>query len=394
MQNTDEEIPEYNADVLGDDHSEENNNQPLPIDKYTFSIAHCKICLDTLKNPVSLPCGHNFCNTCLINQTVNIQESRSSSCWVCRTSYVEFLKNNGKCRIKPNHLLDLLLRLFGQLFAENPDETEAMVQRMLMATTTEPVEPLDNVMDNIYTLLTTQHDIDRIGVYIAQLRKTQRRATIRMGNLASELAVRKISHPADMAVNDRLHLTNLNIIKEAVVQFRTLRQPVYNVILIQTRASDFVHPTKFFDMPVRGITATTSIVIVQCTAHDIPTINEFFDNNNIVYEAIVAIWQEEEMSAAARARNVSARSRVTHFFVAGTVGQMRVFQAKNTKNKVLTVTTSSLMEGDLPLQLFAELTSLLSIYHARCVINSTITCRPDGWDICERPPGQQQQEKQ
>lgn len=379
----DERLPEYNSDVM--DLAEEDDSHKASMGELTCSIVKCKLCLDNFKNPVTLPCGHNFCYDCLMNRVVNTKESRNSTCSICRTSYVEFLKNNGKCRIRSNHLLDILLRLFDGYFTKNPSETDAMVQMMMAATTTcEPTVRLDGVMDNIYSMLTTQHDIDRIGVYVEQLVQTRARATLWMNKLSAELSVRKFDHPANISFNDRLHLTNINILKEAVVQFKSLRQPAYNIILIQTKPADFMNTNKFYDMPVRGITATTSIVIVQCTAHDLPTVNEFFDNNNIAYEAIVAIWQEDEKHANSRTNNASAHSRSTHFFVAGIVGQMRVFNAKNTKNKVITVTTPPLLEGDLPLQLFAELTSSMSIYHARCVINSTVTCQPDGWDICER----------
>uniref|UniRef100_A0A3B4FA89 RING-type domain-containing protein n=1 Tax=Pundamilia nyererei TaxID=303518 RepID=A0A3B4FA89_9CICH len=31
-----------------------------------FKQVHCSICLDVFTNPVSIPCGHNFCQSCIL----------------------------------------------------------------------------------------------------------------------------------------------------------------------------------------------------------------------------------------------------------------------------------------------------------------------------------------
>jgi hypothetical protein len=48
----------------------------------------CSICRDTLQNPVSLPCGHNFCGTCLGDYKKTLQDS-VLPCPMC-TAAVEF----------------------------------------------------------------------------------------------------------------------------------------------------------------------------------------------------------------------------------------------------------------------------------------------------------------
>lgn len=44
----------------------------------------CTICLDTFKNPVSIPCGHNFCLLC-IKRFWDTKET--AECPICKESF-------------------------------------------------------------------------------------------------------------------------------------------------------------------------------------------------------------------------------------------------------------------------------------------------------------------
>ncbi|KAF8553558.1 hypothetical protein OG21DRAFT_1509999 [Imleria badia] len=50
-------------------------------------MAECGICLDVLRNPVSIPCGHIHCERCLRGHISSGSEALKSACPTCRKSF-------------------------------------------------------------------------------------------------------------------------------------------------------------------------------------------------------------------------------------------------------------------------------------------------------------------
>ncbi|XP_073492755.1 E3 ubiquitin/ISG15 ligase TRIM25-like [Aquarana catesbeiana] len=60
---------------------------------------NCSICLDIYNDPVSLRCGHNFCQECVV-PALKAQKTRPHTCPECKTEYAEWpeLEKNRKLR--------------------------------------------------------------------------------------------------------------------------------------------------------------------------------------------------------------------------------------------------------------------------------------------------------
>ncbi|KAI6097658.1 hypothetical protein EDD16DRAFT_1499119 [Pisolithus croceorrhizus] len=80
-------------------------------------MADCGICLETLKNPVSTPCGHIHCEACLRNYIISGNDALKSICPTCRQ---EFHIATPDLAVVPEKYHDFILPTIRKLYIDIP----------------------------------------------------------------------------------------------------------------------------------------------------------------------------------------------------------------------------------------------------------------------------------
>ena len=405
------------ADGIFDFDEKEDDDQPDTMrpekntkDDFVFCIVLCKLCGETMSEPVSLPCGHNFCRLCLHAQMANVSDDQNCSCRICRASFVEYTKKNGVKNFRENYLLSGLIGLIDQ-FVDNNDALFDLIagSRVDLDEKKNAIE-IKQYMNKLASHALVDDDFVILENQIKKLEHARRIGMLRSKAFKSRLAktiIRDVKEE-NLPKYIRASLINDDLVDQAKHRFQ-LPKEVYNLIVIQTDPEDFRNGDRFFNnimsLPIRGIAAERSIVIVQCISQHLDIIiNEVFDVFQLTYEGIVSTWVEDdeaerrvaEMEGKAAPKRRSkpqgsmyirqVNANKTHLFVAGTIGQVRAMREKNMGNTILEIKASPLPSTVIPYKMFEALTKLLSVYQNRCLILTSADKEasvPNGWDVAK-----------
>ncbi|KAI0305831.1 hypothetical protein B0F90DRAFT_1623915 [Multifurca ochricompacta] len=85
-------------------------------------MSACAICLDLLKSPVALPCGHVYCHTC-ISEAAKATTSTSSSIIYCPTCREPVSTITPNPLFIPPHLRPYIIPPFRRLYLNTPAPT-------------------------------------------------------------------------------------------------------------------------------------------------------------------------------------------------------------------------------------------------------------------------------
>lgn len=382
----------------------------------TFCILRCKLCAGVLNEPVSLPCGHNFCRQCLNAQMANTMDDQHCSCRVCRASFVEYTKKNGIKSFKENYLMSGLIGLLDQIDMNNDSLFDLVSGSYVDIPENKDAVVTKNFFNKLISHTLVDRDMVIIEGQIKKLQHARRIALLRTEALRLQMEKTMSQHvdKQNFPKYVKAALINDQLVEDAKKRF-ALPKDVYNLIVIQTEPDDFKDADRFFkniiSLPIRGMAAERSIVIIECISQYLDVIiNEVFDAFQITYEGIIATWVEDDeadknIAKTEGSSSVKKRSKPqgaaytrqtninkTHFFVSGIIGQVRAMREKNRGNDVLEIRAPVMASTILPYKLFESLAKLLSVYQNRCLIltgeshmgSSKEISLPLGWDLAKQ----------
>ncbi|KAI9458186.1 hypothetical protein BJY52DRAFT_1119913 [Lactarius psammicola] len=104
-------------------------------------MSTCAICLDSLKSPVALPCGHVYCHTC-ISEAINATAGPSSPITHCPTCREPVSTVTPNPLLIPAHLRPYILPPFRRLYlnAPSPSSVDPSSSSSSSSTSADEVE--------------------------------------------------------------------------------------------------------------------------------------------------------------------------------------------------------------------------------------------------------------
>ena len=360
-------------------------------EELTFSFACCKLCLGRLKKPASTHCGHNFCLECIKDYVAKWSQTNANQqtkllCPVCFLS-IRGAINGTKDIFVVNTMLEVALAVVDHVWG--PERASDKLLDIIMANICDAddnekgVMSLQEFIENTGNLCTSEADIIRFEKDMEDRKRILTNAVIRRAILTEELAKNSLMDATLVSAFDRGILVNKKVRDDAACVFKGLPKKVYNAILVKTTTDMFSDNEKFqrlLKLPIIGLAAAASVVIVQCACHDVgKVISDLFSSPYwmVQFGAIIAVWHEDKQP---RFQKTSELSK-SHFFIGGVIGPVCVLQERH-KHSAIWYARVPPLSDDLPNVIYSNLTIYLgATYSQRCVISSNnVNSIQAGWD--------------
>jgi len=362
--------------------------------KQTITFGHCPLCVGPLHNPITALCGCNFCYACFTDWVAmrKLSQANQQSKMLCPDCFKSIRGMfNGPfetmtASIQVNSLLAAALSVLDFTLEEGRTSdrlVDILLEKFNMNGTNMGVGAFADIVDNVSNLSLTEPEITRCKKDIERRQKILDAAITFRTLVHEELHRYALSEATVLSPFDKGMLVNSRMRREAETAFGKMPKRVYNAILVRTTPDMFSDPVKFkqlMQLPILGIAAAASVVIVECSCHNVNKVNDDLFSSPFWMtdpSSIAAVWIEDN----SKVKTVKpAHVGKMHFFVAGTNSPtVCVLLERHKKDDVLEVRSPSLAH-DLPATLYTNLATYLGpTYTERCVIGPTLTTQP-GWD--------------
>ena len=359
-----------------DDDDEVEEEQPFG--QEPCSVVHCGLCTNALDDPVSTPCGHNFCITCLATRLG--AESRPSDrvCPVCGKS----LKNVAN-DLAVNMQLKAIVAMLTYLMPEPTTGDALALMLRTLETQPEPRRGLDDprrVRRVIEAACLSERDLQRLQDYARMLQDRLDQVVARR-----QLITEGLEGPLRAGWGSWLVPGERDIVATHAVQARARRMfpglphdRPYNLIVVPTKTSDYSEAGLpwLLGLPIYGIAAQNTVIIIGCRP---------CDHGDVVEKVIPAWGATHGALAAVWAEHLTAASPPASLWVAAHIGPVQTLQTRRENRGVIHLRAVPVGD-DLPMTLLKDFGRMFPAYNDCCIIRTSQVV--PGWKTTEVAPPQ------
>lgn len=336
-----------------------------------FSFALCKLCEGVLRDPVSTPCGHNFCRQCLAAKLRIAPTDGMRRCPQCSTT-LRGLAPIFRANLQLAALVAVSSAAIGPLPKEEALQTlvRGMAEHPLGDSGFDDEQTLQRVVEGACM---NEADLQRLKDFIADMQVrlvaiTERRRIIE--EHVPPAITARAGTGAILCQGEINTVWNYGVCAQARRTFPGLNHSTpYNLIVLPTRAEDFTEDgiTALMRLPMYGIAAARTVFIIGCRSYDLSDITrKVLPAWGAEFGSIVAAWALDERSETPR----------TVVWVAAYVGPVQSLQTRREGRGIYNLRRKPIGD-DIPLVLLTRFNSMFSSYSACCILGSTQTVA--GW---------------